>query len=103
MRYRFAALAQCGGVTLAQIGRGEQRAREPPADYIPRRGGWHHPRGEVASEGGTSMKEISDRKPDPRRNDCAVACRRAAFRGRGHRKILQRHRRGASKDLKVLG
>ena len=41
------------------------------------------------------MKEISDRKPDPRRNDCAVACRRAAFRGRGHRKILQRHRRGA--------
>ena len=41
------------------------------------------------------MKEISDRKPDPRRNDCAVACRREAFRGRGHRKILQRHRRGA--------
>src|SRR5215510_13442251 len=37
--------------------RGTSQAHQPPADYIFCREGWHHPRGEVASEGGTSLKK----------------------------------------------
>ena len=48
-------------------------------------------------------EEISDRKPDPRRNDCAVARRRQHFVVEDTEKYCSVIDAAPSKDLKVLG